>query len=81
MLVIFFFVDPAVLARRHMEPDAIRPMDHDPVRADVYPSFLRISADHQIIRTDVTTAVQFVPARHREIEQVDVAAFSNIFEE
>ena len=57
LLVIFFFVDPAMFSRRHMKPYSIRPMDHDPVGADVYPSFLGIPADDQIIRADIATAV------------------------
>ena len=75
--MIFVFVHAAVLARRHVQRQTVRPVHHDAIGADVYPAFFRIASNDQIVRADVAPAVELVPARHRKFENVDVFAPMN----
>ena len=70
-----------MLARRHMQSHVIATMDHDPIRADIDPTLFRIAGNHQIVGADVTAAVELMPTRHGKLEQIDVAALLNIFEQ
>ena len=81
LLMIFFLVDPSMLSRRHVQCQAVRAVNHNPVGADVYPILFWIARNHQIVGADITSTVQFVPARHRKLEHVDVFTLLHVLEE
>jgi len=60
-----------VLARRNVERDGILSLEHHTISAGVDPAFLGILGNHQVVGADVATAVELMPARHRETFQVD----------
>ena len=78
LLMIFFLVNAPMFSRRHVECPAIRAVNHDPIGADVDPTFFRIAGDHQIVGADIASTVEFMPARHRELEHVDVFALLHV---
>src|SRR5207244_11212254 len=62
----------AMFSRRYVKRQGILGLKHDAISAGVYPALFRILGDHEIVGTDVTSAVQFVPARNRKRFQVDI---------
>ena len=52
-----------------------------PVGAVVDPAGVRIAHDHHVAGADVIAAVVLVPARHRNLEQVDVVAGLDVVQE
>src|SRR5215472_3328484 len=78
LLMIFLSVDPPMFARRHVQSDAIRPMNHAAIGPDIHPTLLRIAADYQVVGADVASTVQFMPAWHREPEQIDLFPFQHV---
>src|SRR5258706_15852263 len=79
LVKIFLPVQPAMLSRRDVHAHGIAVVHHDPVTADVDPTFVGIAGDYHVTGANVTPAVALVPARHGKFEKIDVVAGKNIF--
>src|ERR671919_2496407 len=75
-----FIMDFAVLARRNIKPDFVSILKHHAIAADVFQPRLRIARNDQMSRSQITTAVARVPARHRKFEQIDLIALLYVFD-
>jgi len=69
---IFLSMKTAMFSRRYVKRQGILGLKHDAISAGVHPTLFRILGDYEIVGTDVTSAVQFVPARNRKRFQVDI---------
>ena len=76
---ILFSNQPPMFARRNPDPQRVFIMHANPVGADVGPLAVRVFHDHHAARADISPAVILVPARCRELQQVDLVAIFNIF--
>src|ERR1700692_44390 len=78
-LVIFALDDIAVLALRAHDGRQIAVMRLDAIGAVIDPAGIRIAHDHHVAGADVIAAVVLVPARHRDLENVDIGAGAYVF--
>src|SRR5882724_3027805 len=75
LLVVHF----AVLARGDIKTHFVLIVQHHSVTANVFHAGLRIARDHEMGSSQVTTAVTFMPTRHRKLEQINLSAPLDIF--
>ena len=77
----FLVMHLAVLAGGNIQTDFVLVLQHHAIAADVFDSGFRIARDNQMSRTEVTSAVAGMPARHRELHQVDFITALNILKD
>ena len=56
-------------------------MNYDTVGPEIYPSFVGVARDDNTIRPDVPSPIEFVPTRHRELEQIDCRTGLDVLEQ
>ena len=77
---IFLPHDAPLFAGRDVEREGVAIVDHDTIAAQIHPSFIDISTDHNVSGTEITAAIFFVPLRRRQREKIDIVPFDYIFE-
>src|SRR3972149_12339671 len=70
--VVFLHMDASMLTLVGFHAHRVMALNHASIGADIHNLCFGISSDYRSARSDVTSAVQFVPARGWKFPQVDV---------
>ena len=77
---VFRAVHASVLSWRDVHAQCVAVVHHDAIATHVDPAVVGIAGDDHVAGADISTTVPFVPKGNRKLEEIDIVALIDVFE-